>query len=165
MPKSPEMLCTIIIPKQGVCICSFACGDIADLPKIHHVHCCFIFCNRMTSNCANLTLSCVFPALFQRQRSWQGQDGWPAEVKERRDRDEADLDTSDWPTCLLCVYPLFCCVGLHVNCHDIKTINKSSHPLCCLSANYTGCLLLCYSIQHAVHNTFTQKLKHPGSTQ
>ncbi|XP_054476825.1 troponin T2d, cardiac isoform X3 [Anoplopoma fimbria] len=84
------------------------------------------------------------------QRTWQGQDGRPAEVKEQPDGAEADRDTSDWPTCHLCVYSLFCCVGLHVNYHDIKTINMSLHPLCCLSANNAGCLFLRYYVQHSV---------------
>lgn len=82
------------------------------------------------------------PALFQRQRSWQGQDGWPAEVKQWQDGDEAHLDTSDWPTCPSHVYSMFCCVGLHVNCQDIKAIKESFHPLCRLYANYAGCLFL-----------------------
>lgn len=38
-------------------------------------------------------MNCASPALLQRQRSWQGQNGWPAEVKARQDKDEADLDT------------------------------------------------------------------------
>lgn len=112
--------------------------------KIHPVHC---FVDRFAECCnwvtSTRTHCCAFPAPFQRQRSWQGQDGWPAEVKEQPDSDEADRDTNDWPACLLCVYSLFCCVGLRVNYHNIKTINKSLHPLCCLSANYADCLFLC----------------------
>lgn len=52
--------------------------------------------------------------------------------QEQPDGDEADRDAGDWPACLSPVYSLFCCVGLHVNYHDIKTINKTLHPLCCL---------------------------------
>lgn len=55
-----------------------------------------------TAECCNLLL----PAPFQRQRSWQGQDGRPAEVKEQQpDKDEADCDnrTAESVMCVLIV--------------------------------------------------------------
>lgn len=89
----------------------------------------------------NSLLSVLFPAPFQCQRSWQGQDGRPAEVKEL-----PDSDTSDWPMCLLCVCNHDSVVlGLQVNYQDMKTINKSLHPLCCPSPNYVDfccCVIL-----------------------
>lgn len=104
-------------------------------PKMQPIHWFAKCCIHVTSTCPEptdctiqlrlvATLTFFFNAPFQRQRTWQGQV-CQAEVKKLADRDVADHDTRDWQ---MCVYSVFCCIGLHVNYPYIKTINKPLHP-------------------------------------
>lgn len=101
-------------------------------------------------DCAKLNMSCAFLALLQCQRSRQGQNGCPAEVKERQGRDEA----RDWPTSVVCIY----CPYVFVSYHNIKTINVISSTL-----QTTCCLLLLFNPIHCILHIYTVHKLKPGS--
>lgn len=103
------LLCIIIIIKgashicskyKGGCISYYFCMILA-----WKIQTCFVPSTKI--HCVHRwVLQSAFPAPFQCQRSWQGQDGRPAEVKEQQpDKDEADCDnrTAESVMCVLIV--------------------------------------------------------------